>query len=246
LTLTGGKQSLVAPPAVDERLWDRLYNRQHMNSWQYLNKQLKELSDTASYEVPVFGSTNLNQAELAEGLARDLQILLRHAWMERPSILKELNIPVSLPERYDAILGYYALEQTGNQRDPVLQRARVITELYFDLIYFRDRILSVLHQIILARPEKFGQLEYLSEWLEIVGNNPFAKKIKAMRHGFAHGKWAYLPNYSGLIFFPEPSAPYTRYEVTQEELRLAHGLLYGFQVVFFQIAREELAEETAN
>ena len=211
-----------------------------MNGWQNLNKQLKELSDSTRYTIPVFSSINLEQSELASGLARDLEFILKYARFEWPSIIEELNSPIALSERYDALLGYHALAQLGNLKDPVLQRARIVTELYFDTIYFRDRILILLHQILSQQPERFGQLKYLSEWLETVGDNPFAKKLRVLRNGFSHGKWAYLPNYSGLVFFPEQNPPYTRYEFTQDELHLIHGLLYGFQLVFFQVAREEL------
>jgi hypothetical protein len=217
-----------------------------MNDWQHLNKQLKELSDATPIKVPVFGSLKLNQSELASGLTRDLQSALRYAQLEWPSIVAELNAPVPLSERYDALLGYSALAELGNIKKPGLQRARVITQLYFDLIYFRERILIILRQIILQQPERFGKLEYLSEWLEIVGDNPFAIKLRAVRNGFAHGRWAYLSGFSGLVFFPEQKPPYSRHEILQEELNLMHALLYGFQLVFFTVAKENLLKERTN
>ena len=217
-----------------------------MSEWQHLNRQLRELSDLASNKIPVFGALNLNQDGLASGLAHDLSKVLRYADLEWPSIIEELDVPVSLPERHDALLGYYALTQIGNFKDPVLQRSRVIMQLYFDLIYFRDRILIALRNVILKEPGKFGLLEYLSEWLELVGDNPLARKLKALRNGFAHGKWAYLPGYSGLVFYPEQQAPYSRYEVTQEELNLIHGLLYSFQLVFFTIVNEEILKRRVH
>ncbi|MDD4877183.1 MAG: hypothetical protein PHQ86_08680, partial [Dehalococcoidales bacterium] len=125
--------------------------------------------------------------------------------------------------------------ELDNFKEPALQRARVITELYFDLIYFRERILNTLRQIILQQPGRFGKLEYLSEWLEIVGDNPFAKKLRAARNGFAHGRWAYLSGFSGLVFFPEQTPPYSRYEILQDELSLMHALLYCFQLIFFTL-----------
>ncbi|MBN1693413.1 MAG: hypothetical protein JW845_07660 [Dehalococcoidales bacterium] len=212
-----------------------------MNGWQNLDKQLEELSVNVSHGVPVFTSSNLDQTRLATGLANDLSNILRYARLEWPDIVDELNSPVALQNRYDALLGYYGLTELGNLPNPVLQRARIITQLYFDLIYFRDRILKYLRKIILQEPARFGQLTYLREWLEIVGDNQFAKKLKALRNGFAHGKWAYLPNYIGLVFYPESNPPYTKHEITQEELQMIHGLLYGFQLVFFVVSREKLS-----
>jgi len=211
-----------------------------MKEWQYLNKQLRDLSELAPNETPVFSASKLNQAGLASGLAHDLSKVLRYADLEWPSIIEDLDVPVSLPERHNALLGYYALTQKGNFEDPVLQRSRIIVQLYFDLIYFRDRILIALRNVILKEPGRFGLLEYLSEWLELVGDNPLARKLKALRKGFAHGKWAYLPGYSGLVFYPEQQAPYSRYEVAQEEINLIHGLLYSFQLVFFTTINEEI------
>jgi hypothetical protein len=211
-----------------------------MNSWNNLDKQLKELSGTAPKEVPVFTSPDLNQAALATGLAHELSKVLEYVRLEWPNILEELNSPVTLQDRYDALLGYSALIELGNLQNPVLQRARIVTQLYFDLIFFRDRILILLQRIVSSEPKRFGELIYLPKWLEIVGDNQFAKKLKALRNGFAHGKWGYLQNYEGLVFYPENLPPYTRYEITQMELNLMHGLLYGFQLVFFTIAREKL------
>lgn len=211
-----------------------------MNEWQHLDRQLKELFEATHFEIPVFSSSNLNYTEMATGLANDLRRVLKYARLEWPDIVEELSLPISLSDRYNALLGYYSLKELGNISNPVLQRASVIVQLYFDLIYFRDQILVLLRKIILQSPERFGKLEYLSQWLEIVGDTPFANKLRALRNGFAHGKWAYFPDYSGLVFFPEKSPPYTRHELTQDELNLIHGLLYGFQLVFFQIAREEL------
>ncbi len=108
------------------------------------------------------------------------------------------------------------------------------------------KIFGILRQIVLQQPERFGKLEYLSEWLEIVGDNPFAIKLRAARNGFAHGKWAYLSGYSGLVFFPEQKPPYSRHEILQEELNLMHVLLYGFQLVFFTVASENLLRERTN
>ncbi len=217
-----------------------------MSDWQKLDKQLKGLSDTMTVSVPVFGSLKLNQAELASGLACDLQDVLRYARLGWPNIIAELNSPVSLSERYNALLGYSALTELGNLKEPVLLRARVITQLYFDLIYFRERILTILSQNILQQPERFGSLEYLLEWLEIVGDNPFAIKVRAARNGFAHGRWAYLNDFSGLVFFPEPKSPHSMHVILQEELNLMHALLYGFQLVFFTVANETLLEERLN
>ncbi len=40
--------------------------------------------------------------------------------------------------------------------------------------------------------------------------------------------------------------PYSRHEVTQDELNLMHGLLYGFQLVFFKVAEEEFLKDRAD
>ena len=130
--------------------------------------------------------------------------------------------------------------QRGDLDDPILQRAKIITQLYFDLIYFRDRVLVLLRTKIREEPRKFRDVPYLRAWLELVGENEFAGRLKGLRNAFAHGKWSFLPDFSGIVCYPELKTPYTRYQWTQEELATAHVLLYAFQVVFFQVASEEI------
>lgn len=214
-----------------------------MSNWRHLDRQLKSVADAATgtmVDVPVFRSPQLNQSALASGLDSDLHRTLRVARLEWPTVVEELNSPVTLRERHDALIAYHHLMERGDFADPVLQRARIITQLYFDLVYFRDRVMVLLREKVGKRPPKFAGIPYLSEWLELVGGGDFAGRIKSLRNGFAHGKWSFLPDFSGIACYPGQQAPYTRCELTQLDLGVAHALLYAFQLVLLQTASEEL------
>jgi hypothetical protein len=153
--------------------------------------------------------------------------------------MAELNNPIALADRYDCLLGYFALMQTGDFTEPVLQRSKVINQLYFDLIYFRDRILVLLKKIVDKKSSMFGNTPYLSEWLLLVGNSEFSKRLRALKNAFAHGKWAFLPDFTGIICYPELDYPYTEYRFSQEDLGIIHALIYSFQIVFFTVLKEQ-------
>jgi len=125
------------------------------------------------------------------------------------------------------------LMQRGDIKDPVMQRARIITQFYFDFVYFRDQVLILFRRMLSDRSQELSGTDYLREWCELVGDGDFAKRLRSLRNGFSHGKWGFLPTYDGIYCYAEPKPPYSRCEWTNLEVGVAHLLLYGFQVVLF-------------
>ncbi|GMT42041.1 MAG: hypothetical protein IEMM0002_0452 [bacterium] len=212
-----------------------------MTDWNILDEQLKHFSKLAPDHTPVFSSNQLDQSKLASGLATDITQVLKCFNTEWPETIEELNDPVSINQRYDALVGYYHLMEIGDLKFPILSRSRTINQLYFDLVYFRDRVVYLLRDKISEQKDRFGDVHYLSEWLGIIGDNEFGKKLNALRNGFAHGKWEFFSNYKGIICYPGRQSPYKKYEFPKEELDRIHALIYAFIVVFFKIATKELA-----
>jgi hypothetical protein len=208
-----------------------------VEKWSRLDEQLADFSPYASLDSPVFGCHELVQHQLASGLADDLTRILNYARAEWPSFREELEDPITLQQRRDALDGYFHLMQMGDSDNPILQRSRIIAQFYFDIIYFREQILWRLKAMI-GTPGKFGHVPYAASWLELAGEGDLAKKLKSLRNGFAHGKWAYLQDYSGIVCYPEQTRPYTQIVIRQEELGTVHALMYSFQVVFFTVAQE--------
>ena len=128
--------------------------------------------------------------------------------------------------------------QMGDFCDPVLQRAKIVSQLYFDLVYFRDRVLILLHETLSKINGASDSFPYLHEWLRLlvdVRQCQYAIRLRRLRNGFAHGKWEYLSDYSGIACYPDREPPGDRYEFTQDEISIAHSLIYAFQIVFFSV-----------
>ena len=205
----------------------------------HLDQQLEQFSKHAPADSPVFNTCKLDQSRLASNLATDIKQVLIYALMEWPEIIQELNSPISVHQRYDALVGYFHLMQRGDPKDPIYLRSKIITQLYFDLIYFRERVIDLLRRKIAEQHNHFGKAPYLAEWVEITGDNVFSQRLKALRNGFAHGKWEFSQDYDGIICYPELIEPYNKYEFSQSELEIIHVLVYAFIVVLFHVAVNE-------
>jgi hypothetical protein len=213
-----------------------------MSEWPNFDHQLEGMASPVVSDIPVLRPSSLNPSILASGLARDLRYVFRRLHQELPTLINDLNTPVTLQQRYDALQGYVQLVEQGDSADPVIQRARLVTQLYFDLTYFRDQVLILVRRKLLEQGGLLESAPYLSEWLKIVGGSPFAEEIRALRNGFAHGKWAFLPGYLGIVCYPERTPPYSRYEFSEDRLALIHRLIYAFLIVFFKTASEEISQ----
>lgn len=206
-----------------------------MSQWSEIDGQLNDILFPRPRSLELFSHDDFDQSQLATQLASDLETFFERSEQKDDRLLDDLNSPVSLLNRRDALEGYFHLMQSGDIIDPVLQRARIVSQLYFDLIYFRDRVLILLYQYAQQLVDAEKEYPHLMEWLQLVGDNDFALKIRSLRNGFAHGKWHYLPDFSGIVCYPERNPPYSRHEFSQDDLGLIHALFYAFQVVLFSL-----------
>jgi len=211
------------------------------SNWAGLDRQLAVQAETATPGTPVLGSERLSKVALATGLARDLQQVLRYALHEWPDVIRELNQPVSLKDRYEALSAYFYFMQLGDFPHPALQRTRIVLQLYFDLVYFRNSIMERLRRVICRLPARFGTLSYLTSWLELVGGGPYAGRLKVPRNAVAHGTWAFTEDFSAIVAYDErntnPSLRSVRWR--QKEPGEVHALLYAFHIVLFTVAKDE-------
>lgn len=116
----------------------------------------------------------------------------------------EISIP---PERYlDEMTAFQAWMElaSGNETNPVVVRAQVITELYVGFVWLRDALLTPLAAAIPASTTALV-VDYLS-----------TDDRRHLRNAVSHGRWTYLPDFSGLEYWD--GKPLERSEVSSETL----------------------------
>lgn len=121
----------------------------------------------------------------------------------------ELVIP---PERYvEELTASQAWMDIAhaNPSNAVLVRAQVMTELYVAFVWLRDSVMrpaaqAVSEQAVLVAVEAF------------LSSGP----RRMLRNAVAHGRWCYLPGFTGLECWAEPSRgqPHQRFELSQTDL----------------------------
>lgn len=169
---------------------------------EFLDQQL--LEGRRASEVPNLPDAAWNRiattiAGEVEGLATDAVALLLH------------SLPVA-PERYrEELVAFQAwMNLAHDHRDnPVVVRAQVMTQLYVSFVWLRD---SVMRPVAAALPPD-SVFVTVEDFLR-------TGQRRLLRNAIAHGRWCYLPDFSGLEYWAEPTrgvAP-SRYEVSGEDL----------------------------
>ncbi|MBU0692099.1 hypothetical protein KKH18_09855 [bacterium] len=214
-----------------------------MEKYQAMDLQLAQVADTCTESIPVLSSVGLEKARLASALGEEIADLLSFALNEWKELMEELDSPIAITERHEMLIGYYHLMQSGDISDPIMQRARIISQFYFDLVYFRDAVFMMIRKRISNVQDHKTRFKNLIEWLQLFGDSEYWERLRALRNGFAHGRWSFMPDYSGIICYPEMKPPYTPHLWIQNDLRIAHSLLYCLQCVFFEEAKQAITSQ---
>jgi len=127
--------------------------------------------------------------------------------------VNRLRVAVVIPpERYREEL--WAFQQwvehaRCHAHNPAVVRAQVMTELYVAFVWLRDSLLKPTKEVMPAG----STFEAIETFLR--GGNR-----RLLRNAVAHGRWTYLPDFSGIEYWAEPmrGRPLARYMVRQEEL----------------------------
>lgn len=129
------------------------------------------------------------------------------------------------PERYIEELTAFQVWMDiahANNRNPVIVRAQVMTELYVAFVWLRDSLMRPAAAVLppgatLAEVERFLA----------------SGRRRALRNAIAHGRWCYLPDFGGLEYWAEPSRgkQHERFEISQTDLDawqlLSRGVAIG-------------------
>lgn len=129
------------------------------------------------------------------------------------TVTSRLRLSVLIPpERYvEELTAFQAWMDIAhaNAGNPVIVRAQVMTELYVAFVWLRDSLMkptatAVSDQSAFATVERF-----LS-----------SGRRRTLRNAIAHGHWCYLPDFSGLEFWAEPTRgqPHERFEISHTDL----------------------------
>jgi len=214
-----------------------------MNKYHALDSQLAKITDSCSEQIPVLSSTELDKTKLASALGEEIAELLSFALTEWNELAEELNSPVAINDRHEMLIGYHLLMQKGDIEDSIWTRAKIITQFYFDLMYFRDAMFMIIRKRLSGIGGYKDKFPNLQEWLRLFGDCDYWEKLRALRNGFAHGRWCFLTDYSGIICYPEMKPPYTPHLWRQDDLHIAHSLLYCLQCVFFEEAKLAISSQ---
>lgn len=129
------------------------------------------------------------------------------------AVANQLRLSVLIPpERYvEELTAFQAWMDIAhaNADNPVIVRAQVMTELYVAFVWLRDSLMkpaaaAVSDQTAFATVEQF-----LS-----------SGRRRTLRNAIAHGRWCYLPDFSGLECWAEPTRgqQHEPFQVTQADL----------------------------
>lgn len=165
--------------------------------------------------------------------ARDAPMLSEAAW---PRVATDIhNAVVSLessakddlrqalmvpPDRYveelSAFQGWIEIAHQ-NRDNPFVVRAQVMTELYVSFVWLKDSVMKPASEFLLD-----GTFDAVETFLR-------TGQRRLLRNAIAHGRWCYLPDFSGLEYWAEPSRhqPHERFEIDQRELGLWQVLSRG-------------------
>lgn len=129
------------------------------------------------------------------------------------TVTNQLQLSVLIPpDRYvEEITAFQAWMDIAyaNAGNPAIVRAQVMTELYVAFVWLRD---SLMKPIAAAASDQsaFAVVErFISSGLR-----------RTLRNAVAHGRWCYLPDFSGLECWAEPTQgqPHERFEISQTDL----------------------------
>ena len=125
-------------------------------------------------------------------------------------IRQQILIP---PERYvEEMTAFQAWTSLSDAlgRDPVVVRARVMTELYVSFVWLRDALMA---PVAGATPAN-GTVAVVERFLK-------SGRRRLLRNAIAHGRWCYLAQFDGLEIWAEPSRgqPHQRHAIRESVRR---------------------------
>ncbi len=116
------------------------------------------------------------------------------------------------PERYvEELTAFQAWMDLAhaNAGDPVIVRAQVMTNLYVGFVWLRDSLVRPA-AAVMPKPSTLATIEKFL----------VSGRRRMLRNAIAHGRWCYLPNFSGLECWAEPSRgqAHERFEISDADL----------------------------
>lgn len=129
------------------------------------------------------------------------------------SVANRLRLSVLIPpDRYiEELMAFQAWMDIAHAHadNPVIVRAQVMSELYVAFVWIRDSLM---------RPAAAA----LSDQTAFATVETFLRsgRRRALRNAIAHGRWCYLPDFSGLECWDEAARgkPHQRFEISQTDL----------------------------
>ena len=152
--------------------------------------------------------------ELADDVWRSLATTIHSeiAALDESTINRLRQTIMLPPERYvEELTAFQAWTEIAQSHkdNPVVVRARVMTELYVAFVWLRDSVVKPTAATLAPGSALRCVEQFLSNG-----------QRRHLRNAIAHGRWCYLPDFTGLEYWAEPSRgqPHERYEIANSEL----------------------------
>ncbi|MDA8400147.1 MAG: hypothetical protein M0008_08895 [Actinomycetota bacterium] len=181
--------------------FERVRGREQGVSLQHLDNQL--LAVRAASEAPhlpddVWRCLATTIHEEITGLDDTLTNRLR---------LSVLVPPERYAEELAAFQAWMDIAQ-ANANNPAIVRAQVMTELYVAFVWLRDSLMKPIAAV--DDQTTFAAVEHFFS----------SGRRRTLRNAIAHGRWCYLPNFSGLECWAKPGCgqPHERFEISTADL----------------------------
>jgi len=125
------------------------------------------------------------------------------------------------PERFlDELSSFQAFEEIVLADGPALvpppvMRARLIVLLYTSFVMLRDSMLASVREEVPSESVSRRVFEFLAK-----------DDLRRFRNSIAHGNWDYAADFTGLVYWAEPSrgSPHVEYRVDEQTFDFWHRL----------------------
>lgn len=152
--------------------------------WDNLDRQM------TAYRTKLMDDLGLDKTA-SNNLASVISIEIENVLSLRVSDVQNVFEPVSALHIFEEINSFQTwMDITNNVRQPSIVRVQVIVQNYICFLYLNDVLFKKISRIVPVGSVTEICCKYLT-----------SGPVRAFRNAFAHGKWQYNDDFTGLIYW---------------------------------------------